>query len=178
MARQIYLQLDGIKGDSRNGSHFSEIEIFRWHWPAGDGYFNRRSADNTIYIYKSADRSTADLITLRWNQRRVPSGALTIVTSDDNGIDRANGIEDFIKIRLFDIAVSDEGSTKTMYPDNEFYTLNFGSFFAVFSERDASGAPVEHTLLSNIRPFLDDSDYQSGVRRTTLPWSKTPVPPK
>ena len=127
MTIQMFLQLDGIEGESTDAHHRGEIDLTGWTWgltdPASGGASGgagpAKLAIRDIAIQKPMDLASPLLIAFAAEGRRIASGTITNR--------RASGGE-FLVVRLSDIAVTSVGETATHEANHvvETVTLAFG----------------------------------------------------
>jgi type VI secretion system secreted protein Hcp len=148
-AVDMFLKLDGIKGESKDSKHKDEIHIesFSWglsqtgaHGVGGGGGAGKVSVHD-ISITKAVEASTPDLLLHCANGKHIKEGLLTVRKAGENPVE-------YLKIKLTDILVSGvqhagHGGTTL----SESLTLNFGKFNVAYQEQGkdgkAAGSPKE-----------------------------------
>ena len=146
MAVDMFLKLDGIKGESKDAKHKEEIHIESFSWglsqqgtfssAGGGGAGKVQSTDLTVM--KVLDKSTPLLMQHICGGKHIKDGLLTVRKAGDKPLE-------YLKIKLTDILVSSiqhsagGGSELTM----ESLSLNFAKFELAYVEQkpDGSGEP-------------------------------------
>ena len=144
---RMFLDLEGIEGESTDHAHEGEIEIFGWSWGASNsGSLHRargggagRPAFQDITVSKHTDRSTPAL----WHSlavgRHIPSGSLVMRS--------AGGDEpvEHLRIDVEPVLVTDIATSGTVTDDRavEEVSLNFARFRLVYTTQEADGTPME-----------------------------------
>src|SRR5262249_45569194 len=105
MAVDMFLKLDGIKGESHDSKHKEEIHIESYSWGlnqtgahgAGGGGGAGKVSVHDISITKFVDKATAALLLHCASGKHIPTGLVTVRKAGDNALqDR--------KIKLTDIS--------------------------------------------------------------------------
>jgi type VI secretion system secreted protein Hcp len=146
MAVDMFLKLDGIKGESKDSKHKDEIHIesFSWgmnqtgaHGTGGGGGAGKVSVHD-ISVTKFLDKSTCDLLYHCAAGKHIPSGLITVRKAGDKPLE-------YLKIKLTDILISsvqEAGHGGDLLSEN--VTLNFAKFKVEYQEQkpDGSGTPA------------------------------------
>jgi type VI secretion system secreted protein Hcp len=146
MAVDMFLKLDGIKGESKDSKHKDEIHIesFSWglnqtgaHGVGGGGGAGKVSVHD-ISVTKFVDKSTATLMLNCASGKHIPSGLITVRKAGDKPLE-------YLKIKLTDILISGvqfAGHGSDLLSEN--VTLNFSKFHVEYQEQkpDGSGTPA------------------------------------
>jgi type VI secretion system secreted protein Hcp len=146
MAVDMFLKLDGIKGESKDSKHKDEIHIesFSWgmnqtgaHGTGGGGGAGKVSVHD-ISVTKFLDKSTCDLLYHCAAGKHIPSGLITVRKAGDKPLE-------YLKIKLTDIIISsvqEAGHGGDLLSEN--VTLNFAKFKVEYQEQkpDGSGQPA------------------------------------
>src|SRR5215470_12365231 len=128
MAVDMFLKLDGIKGESGDKSHKDEIHVLAWSWGmsnsgsahlgggAGSGKVNVQDLSLTKYI----DVASPDLALFSCNGKHIPKGQLTVRKAGENPLE-------YFIIKLEDILVASYSTGVSGSEDRptENITLNF-----------------------------------------------------
>lgn len=146
MAMDMFLKLDGIKGESKDAKHKDEIHIESYGWglsqtgafsAAGGGGAGKVSVHD-ISITKYCDKSSPSLALHCCNGKHIKDGLLTIRKAGDKPLE-------YLKIKLNDILVSSfqqagHGGDQL----TESLSLNFAKFHVEYQEQkpDGSGQPA------------------------------------
>jgi type VI secretion system secreted protein Hcp len=146
MAVDMFLKLDGIKGESKDSKHKDEIHIesFSWgmnqtgaHGTGGGGGAGKVSVHD-ISITKFIDKSSPTLMLHCCSGKHIPSGLITVRKAGDKPLE-------YMKITLKDLLVSSvqqAGHGSDLLTEN--VTLNITEFKVEYQEQkpDGSGTPA------------------------------------
>ena len=146
MAVDMFLKLDGIKGESQDHKHKDEIHIesFSWglnqtgaHGVGGGGGAGKVSVHD-ISITKFVEKSTSALMLHCASGKHIPGGLITVRKAGDKPLE-------YLKIKLTDILVSGvqfAGHGGDLLTEN--LTINFAKFHVEYQEQkaDGSGTPA------------------------------------
>lgn len=142
MAVDMFLKLDGIKGESKQDGHKDEIDIYSWSWgltqtgsfSMGGGGGSGKVNVHDITLTKKLDSSSATITTKCCTGDHIATGVITCR--------KAGGTQlEYLKIELNDILISSmqtsgaDGSDGVM----ETVSLNFAKFKVTYKEQDAKG---------------------------------------
>jgi type VI secretion system secreted protein Hcp len=146
MAVDMFLKLDGVKGESKDSKHSGEIHIesFSWglnqtgiHGTGGGGGAGKVSVHD-ISITKFLDKASPALMLFCANGKHIANGLLTVRKAGEKPLE-------YLKIKLVDILISGvqvagHGSEQL----SENVTLNFAKFHVEYLEQksDGSGQPA------------------------------------
>jgi type VI secretion system secreted protein Hcp len=145
MAVDMFLKLDGIKGESADHKHKDEIHIesFSWglsqtgaHGTGGGGGAGKVSVHD-ISITKHLDKSSPALMLACCNGKHIKDGLITVRKAGEKPVE-------YLKIKLVDILISGvqhAGHGGDLLTEN--VTLNFAKFHLEYQEQkpDGTGAP-------------------------------------
>jgi type VI secretion system secreted protein Hcp len=146
MAVDMFLKLEGIKGESKDNKHKDEIHIesFSWgmnqtgaHATGGGGGAGKVSVHD-ISITKFTDKASAALMLYCANGKHLKEGLITVRKAGEKPLE-------YLKIKLTDILISGvqlAGHGGDILTEN--VTLNFAKFHVEYLEQkpDGSGAPA------------------------------------
>jgi type VI secretion system secreted protein Hcp len=148
MAVDMFLKLDGIKGESKDAKHKDEIHIesFSWglsqtgaHGSGGGGGAGKVSVHD-ISVTKFLDKASPELMLACCNGKHIKEGLITVRKAGENPVE-------YLKIKLSDILISgvqDAGHGSDLLTEN--VTLNFAKFHVDYQEQGkdgkAAGGPV------------------------------------
>jgi len=148
MAIDMFLKLDGIKGESHDKSHKDEIHIESFSWGlsqtgvhgAGGGGGAGKVNVHDISITKFLDKSSPELMLACASGKHIPNGLLTVRKAGTTPLE-------YLKIKLSDILVSGvqhAGSGSDLLSEN--LSLNFSKFNVEYQlqgpDGKAQGGPV------------------------------------
>jgi type VI secretion system secreted protein Hcp len=143
-AVDMFLKLDGIKGESKDHKHKDEIHIdsFSWglsqqgaHGAAGGGGVGKVSVHDITFT-KVVDASSPDLMLHCCNGKHIKEGLITVRKAGENPVE-------YLKIKLTDILISgvqEAGHGSAVL--SESLTLNFAKFHVTYQEQGADGKPA------------------------------------
>jgi len=146
MAVDMFLKLDGIKGESKDAKHKDEIQISSFNWGlsnigtggVGGGSGAGKVQVHDISVSKVLDKASCDLMLACCNGKHISQGLITVRKAGEHPLE-------YIKITLHDILISGvhhDGSTSGDLV-GETVTLNFSKFKVEYQEQkpDGSGSP-------------------------------------
>ena len=145
MAVDMFLKLDGIKGESADHKHKDEIHIESFSWGmsqtgahgTGGGGGAGKVAVHDISITKFVDKSSPSLMLHCCNGKHIKDGLITVRKAGEKPLE-------YLKIKLEDILVSGvqhAGHGSDLLTEN--LTINFAKFKVEYQEQkpDGSGSP-------------------------------------
>lgn len=141
MAVDMFLKLDGIKGESKDHKHKDEIHIesFSWglsqtgtHGVGGGGGAGKVNVHD-ISMVKALDKSSPELMLACCNGKHIKDGLITVRKAGEKPLE-------YLKIKLTDILVSgvshaSSGGDTLM----ESLSLNFAKFQMEYQPQGATG---------------------------------------
>ncbi|MBI4523614.1 MAG: type VI secretion system tube protein Hcp [Deltaproteobacteria bacterium] len=142
MSVDMFLKLDGIKGESRDHKHKDEIHIESFSWGlsqtgahgTGGGGGAGKVAVHDISITKYVDKASPGLMLACCNGKHIKDGLVTVRKAGEKPLE-------YMKIKLQDILVSGIQHAGAGGGDllTENLTLNFGKFWVEYQEQDEKG---------------------------------------
>jgi len=141
MAVDMFLKLDGIKGESADHKHKEEIHVesFSWgmtqtgaHGTGGGGGAGKVSVQD-ISVTKYLDKASPELMLHCANGKHIKEGLITVRKAGENPVE-------YLKIKLTDILVSSvqhSGHGSDLL--QESLSLNFAKFHVEYQEQGADG---------------------------------------
>jgi len=147
MAIDMFLKLDGIKGESKDDKHKDEIHIESFSWGMsqtgsmghGGGGGAGKVSVHDISISKNVDKSSCDLMYHCASGKHIPSGLITVRKAGEKPLE-------YLKIKLTDILISGVQESGSGHGDQvgESITLNFAKFQVDYQEQkpDGTGSPA------------------------------------
>lgn len=146
-AVDMFLKLDGIKGESQDAKHAGEIHIESYSLgminsvstSTGGGLGAGKVRVHDIHITKFVDKSSPALMAHVASGKHIPSGLITLRKAGDKPLE-------YLKIKLQDVIVASHqvaGSASSHTQVSENITLNFAKIWVEYQEQkaDGSGAP-------------------------------------
>lgn len=150
MAVDIFLKLDGIKGEAQDDKYKDEIDVLAWSWGAsqsgtthsGSGSGAGKVSIQDISISKYIDKSSATLFQHCATGKHISKGKLIVRKAGEKPLE-------YLTIELEDIMVTHVSMGGSGSEDRltENITLNFGTYhlkYAVQTASGSKGAEVEH----------------------------------
>jgi type VI secretion system secreted protein Hcp len=147
MAIDMFLKLDGIKGESKDDKHKDEIHIESFSWGMsqtgamghGGGGGAGKVNIHDISISKNVDKSSCDLMYACASGKHIASGLITVRKAGEKPLE-------YLKIKLTDILISGVQESGSGHGDQvgEAVTLNFAKFQVDYQEQkpDGTGSPA------------------------------------
>jgi type VI secretion system secreted protein Hcp len=141
MAVDMFLKLDGIKGESQDHKHKEEIHIESFSWGmaqmgvsgmGGGGGAGKVSVQD-VSISKYLDKSSPELMLHCANGKHIKEGLITVRKAGETPVE-------YLKIKLTDILVS--GVQHAGHGSDlltESLSLNFAKFHVEYQEQGADG---------------------------------------
>ncbi len=143
----MFLKIDGIKGESLDSAHTGEIEILSFNWgvqnigssASGSGLGSGKASFEDFNIVKVADASTPVLMEKCATGAHIASAVLTIRKAGGKKLE-------YYKIKFNDLLISsfnNAGSGDDSVPI-ENVSLNYTKIFIQYTQQqaDGSGGPV------------------------------------
>lgn len=148
MAMDMFLKIDGIKGESTDDKHKDEIRVLAWSWGlsnsgsahlgagAGAGKVNVQDLSVTKYI----DKSTTDLMLAACNGKHIKSANLYVRKAGEKPLE-------YLKITLTDVLITSLSTGGSGGEDllTENVSINFGAWKVEYQaqKKDGSGEAVQ-----------------------------------
>src|SRR5215813_13047486 len=141
MAVDMFLKLDGIKGESHDSKHKEEIHIESYSWGlnqtgahgTGGGGGAGKVSVHDISITKFVDKSSPALMLACCNGKHIKDGLITVRKAGEKPLE-------YLKIKLVDILISgvqNAGHGGDQLTEN--VTINFAKFHVEYQEQKADG---------------------------------------
>src|SRR5215475_9742224 len=151
MAVDMFLKLDGIKGESSDSKHKGEIDIESFSWgmsQSGGGHRGSGSGSgkvevSDVSIQKVVDKSSPSLMLACANGKHIAKGTITVRKAGENPLD-------YLTIDLENILVSNyqaSGANSADIP-TETVTFNFGKMKVEYWTQSDKGAKGENANFS------------------------------
>lgn len=145
----MFLKLDGIKGESQDAKHKDEIQIESFSWGLAQvGSFGHGSGGGAgkvnvqdITISKQVDKASPELMLACCNGKHIANGLITVRKAGEKPLE-------YLKIKINDILVSGVSTGGSSHGDipTESLTLNFAKFQVEYQPQKkdgtADGGPV------------------------------------
>jgi type VI secretion system secreted protein Hcp len=142
MAADIFLKVDGIKGESKDDKHKDEIELLAWSWGEtqtgsagrGGGMGSGKVEMHDLTLTKYVDKATPKLILDCAKGEHIPKAEMVMR--------KAGGEQkEYLKISLDDVMISSYSTSGSGGGDTptENISLNFGKITVEYFEQDNKG---------------------------------------
>lgn len=142
MAVDIFIKIDGIKGESQDKSHAAEIDVLAWSWggsQSGSGHTGGGSGAGKVNIQdlsftKYVDASSTTLFQHMCKGTHIKDASLVVRKAGDKPLE-------YMKFKFYDILVSSLSTGGSGGEDRltENVTLNFTKFDYDYLTQDAKG---------------------------------------
>lgn len=144
MAVDMFIKIDGIKGESQDSKHKDEIDILAWSWGAsnsgsahsGGGGGSGKASIQDISLTKYVDKASPLLLGKCCQGDHIKEATLTVR--------KAGGKDplEYIKLTLSDILVSSTSTGGSGGADRltENVSLNFAKFKLEYTPQKADGS--------------------------------------
>ena len=146
MAVDMFLSLDGIKGESKDHKHKDTIDVLAWSWGISNaGTFGQGSGGGSgkanfqdISFTKYIDKATASLMFACSSGKHIKKGFLTVRKAGEKPLE-------YIKLELENILVSSisTGGSGGEERLTENVTLNFGIVKLAYKTQDDTGKQAD-----------------------------------
>ncbi|GJD52990.1 Protein hcp1 [Methylobacterium crusticola] len=150
MAVDIFLKLEGIKGEAQDDKYKDEIDVLAWSWGAaqsgtthmGGGSGSGKVAVQDLSVTKYIDKSSATLFQHCCNGKHITKGKLIVRKAGEKPLE-------YLTVELEDVMVTHVSLGGSGSEDRltENVTLNFATFhvkYAVQNKDGSKGAETEH----------------------------------
>jgi len=153
MSTNIYLKLDGIKGECKAEGHADEIEILSWSHGfsqptssvrASSGSTVEKANHSDLSITKYLDSSTDDLLKSCWTGKQIKTGKIVCLRSD-GAVD--NKHVEYLTVDLEEIIISNlsiSGGSGDLPIEN--VSMNYGKIKYTYmpqKKEDGTGGSAE-----------------------------------
>ena len=143
MSVDMFLKIDGIKGESKDSKHGGEIDVLAWSWglsQSGAGHVGGGSGAGKVsvqdmHVTKWLDKSSCDLVFACASGKHIPKAVLFVRKAGENPLE-------YLTVELEDILVSHVSTGGSHGEDRltENVTLNFAKFKLEYVPQTDTGA--------------------------------------
>ncbi len=143
MAVDMFLELDGVKGESKDEDHKGKIDILSWNWVvtntgdlhSGGGGGAGKADIGDIVVTKYLDLSTADLLKCCVSGKHIAKGKLIVRKAGSKALD-------YLVIELEEVMVTQVSPGGSAAGDRvtETLQLGFSKFTLTYKEQTEKGA--------------------------------------
>src|SRR5450631_3919887 len=142
MAVDMFLNLDGIKGESSDKTHKGEIDVLAWSWgmsnsgtfQQGTGGGSGKANFQDIAVTKYVDKSTADLIYACASGKHIAKGSLDVRKAGEQPLEYL--VYSLEKILVSSVSTGGSGGEEQL---TENISLNFSKVKVEYKTQDATG---------------------------------------
>jgi type VI secretion system secreted protein Hcp len=146
MAVDMFLKLDGIKGESKDAKHKDEIHIESFSWSLnqphdvhGGGMATGKLQVTDIKIHKYVDASSPDLLLCISNGKHIKEGLITVRKAGENPVE-------YLKIKLTQVLITEldyQGQSEGGGEEEliEVVGLSFATYHVAYQEQGKDGKP-------------------------------------
>lgn len=148
MAVDMFLKLEGIKGESKDAKHKEEIDVLAWSWGGsqsgtthmGGGSGSGKVAVQDLSVTKYVDKSSPTLFFHMCSGKHIPSGKLIVRKAGENPLE-------YFTVDIKDIIVTHVSTGGSGGEDRitENVTLNFREFHTKYAMQNADGTKGPET---------------------------------
>jgi type VI secretion system secreted protein Hcp len=145
MAVDMFIKIDGIKGESKDSKHPDEIDVIAWSWGAtnsGSSHIGGGSGSGKVNVHdlsitKYVDKASADLFKACAQGKHIANALLTVR--------KAGGTDplEYLKVTMNDFIISSvsTGGSHGEERLTENVTINFSKIKYEYKEQKADGSP-------------------------------------
>ena len=149
-ATDMFLELEGIKGESQDEQHKDAIDVHSWSWGASRGSGDKKSASpsepvsiQNLEFTHSIDSASPKLLERLLTGDSIASGKLTLRRSGENPVEYLELCMKGIDVTSFSTGGSGEEDRIT-----ESVTLHFNQFRYEYTPQNEEGQPVASIFTS------------------------------
>jgi type VI secretion system secreted protein Hcp len=143
MAVDVFLKIDGIKGEAQDDKHKDEIDVLAWSWGisqsgtshmGGGGGAGKVSVQD-LSVTKFMDKATPNLMMYCCNGKHIPQVMLTVRKAGEEPLE-------YMKITMEDCLISNVSTGGSGSEDRltENLALNFAKFKVEYTPQKADGS--------------------------------------
>jgi type VI secretion system secreted protein Hcp len=148
MAVDMFLKLDGIKGEAQDDKHKEEIDVLAWSWGMsqsgsahhGGGQGAGKVNVHDISVTKYIDKSSSILMLHCANGKHIKKATLTCRKAGENPLEYL--VVDFEDLLVTNVQTGGSGGEDKL---TESLQLNFGKFHVKYKEQKADGSAGPET---------------------------------
>lgn len=143
MAVDMFIKIDGVKGEARDKTHKDEIDVLAWSWGMsqsgtahmGGGAGAGKVSVEDLSFTKYVDVSSTDLMIACCNGKHFKEVNLTVRKAGENPVE-------YIKIKMEEVLISSVSTGGSGGEDRltESVTLNFAKVGVEYQSQDEKGA--------------------------------------
>jgi type VI secretion system secreted protein Hcp len=144
MAVDMFIKIDGIKGESQDGKHKDEIDVLSWSWGvsqsgtmhSGGGGGAGKASFQDLSLTKWVDTSSPKLLGAASTGKHIKEALLTVRKAGDKPLE-------YLKVTLTDCLISSVSTGGSGGEDRltENISINFGKVKFEYTAQKADGSP-------------------------------------
>ena len=143
MAVDIFLKLEGIKGEAQDEKHKEEIDVLAWSWGMhqsgtvhmGSGAGSGKVSVQDISLTKYIDKASATLVQHCATGKHISKGKLVVRKAGDNPLEYVT--IDFDDLIVTNVSTGGSGGEDRL---TENVTLNFRQFKYIYKAQNKDGS--------------------------------------
>ena len=144
MAGDVFLKLEGIKGESEDHKHKGEIEITSWSWGAhnhghghaGTGLGSGKVEVQDVTLTKHMDVASPDLMKFCCTGKHIGTATLTCRKAGGEAVE-------YLTIELKDVLISNFSMSGSGHAvPSEHLTLHFAKVHMKYTQQNEKGAKL------------------------------------
>jgi type VI secretion system secreted protein Hcp len=138
----IFLKLDGITGEARDGAHKEEIDVLAWSWGmtqsatthVGGGGGSGKVSVQDLSVTKYIDTASTDLMLACCNGKHFPTALLTVRKAGENPLE-------YVKVKMEEVIIASVSTGGSGGEDRltENVSLNFAKVAVDYTAQDETG---------------------------------------
>jgi type VI secretion system secreted protein Hcp len=146
----MYLDIQGITGESSADGHVGEIEVQSWTWgmdantPYVDGTSGGQASMHSLDVVKSVDRSSPTLLQYLDTHKLVPKAKLTVRKAAGSSGPLEYVVMDMTNVRIVTVRHGSNESELTEHVSLSFETISF-TYTPQGSSGDATSGGITFT---------------------------------
>jgi type VI secretion system secreted protein Hcp len=148
MAVDMFLELDGIKGEAQDKTHVDKIDVLAWSWglsQAGTTHMGSGSGAGKVSVQdisftKFIDKSSPTLLLRCADGKHIKKGKLIVRKAGENPLEYI--VIDFEDLIVTAVSNGGSGSEDRL---TENVTLNFGKFHYKYTLQNPNGSKGTET---------------------------------
>jgi type VI secretion system secreted protein Hcp len=143
VAVDMFMKIDGVKGEAKDSAHADEIDVLSWNWgltqsgsrQTGGGGGSGKVSVQDIHFVKYVDKATTDLMLFCCNGKHIASAQLTIRKAGESPLE-------YLVIKLTDCLVTSHAGGGSHGDDRlvETVSLNFAKAEVDYTPQKEDGS--------------------------------------
>jgi type VI secretion system secreted protein Hcp len=144
MAVDMFLKIDGVKGESVDHKHADSIDVLSFSWGmdqsgtahSGPGAGSGKVKVKDIAVHKHIDTSTPVLLAACCSGKHFPHALLTVRKAGEKPVE-------YLKLKLTDVIITHQSTDASANSDDrlsEHVVLNFAKYEIIYTPQKADGS--------------------------------------